>query len=357
MKKAIRYVLCFSIALTSLFGTSFISSERNSSPDNYVYAEKNQENIFSYEVSADKKYCVINGLVKDADPKLYSEMVIPSTVEGIPVKEISGSAFRNNGAIKKVVIPDGVTDIGYAAFAFCSSLSEVSVPDTVKKVSAESFHGTPWLASVQKENDFVVVGDGILISYTGEEEKPELPEDIKAIGREAFSGLKKIRSAVIPAGVRYIHEYAFTDCPELTEITMGPAVEELGDFAVWNCGLKKITLPKSIARIGIASIGFAGNSSGIAAVDKEFTITGYESTISEWYANKNQIKFEKYEDRYDINGDCSVNGYDVSDVKAMVFSDVNIDDVPVLAEGDLNGDGILDVFDLMRVKKKVLGSN
>ena len=363
-KNLITCVICSCLIFSS--AGSFSLCNEKSVTEGFIFAEsseKEEENIFDYTVSEDGRYCVINGIIDDTDPELYKVLEVPADIEGLPVRKISDNAFRHNAVIEKAVLPEGMDEIGYAAFAFCSSLSDLNIPSTVNKVSVESFHATPWLAAEKKAaGEFLMAGDNVLLSYTENDDEKvneitaKIPDGVRYIGREAFSDTKKTTCVCFPEGLSTVYEYAFADCSSVKKVKINSDIKEINDFAFWNCGLKEISLPKKIAKLGIGSLGFVKNGSGIAAVDKEFCITGYEFTIAQWYANKNSMEFIKYEDKYDVNGDCEVNGYDVSEVKAMVFSYEKIEDNPVLADGDMNNDGTLNVFDVLRTKRELLSS-
>src|SRR5690606_15484699 len=50
-------------------------------------------------------------------------VVIPDTLEGLPVTRIASQAFKNKNSLTSITIPDSVTRIGYQAFYGCSSLT------------------------------------------------------------------------------------------------------------------------------------------------------------------------------------------------------------------------------------------
>lgn len=105
------------------------------------------------------------------------------------VTEINRFAFARSG-LREIVIPEGVTDIRYAAFYHCDNLEKVTIPSTVTNIEQYAFSHTPWLRNFYEnsEEDFLIVGDGILLAYKGNEADVEIPEGVKVIASDAFSG-------------------------------------------------------------------------------------------------------------------------------------------------------------------------
>ena len=120
------------------------------------------------------------------------------------VTSIDKFAFARSG-LNSIAIPEGVTSIGYAAFYHCDSLSDVVIPDSVATIEENAFSHTPWLenwlaggenaentgmpgdeemtevSETSRADDFLIVGDGVLLAYRGSEKEPELPPEVKSI--------------------------------------------------------------------------------------------------------------------------------------------------------------------------------
>jgi len=69
--------------------------------------------------------------IGDADYEAAKIVVIPATIQGFPVREIGERAFFGSQVIS-VVIPEGVTRIGRAAFAGCMDLTSITLPSSLK---------------------------------------------------------------------------------------------------------------------------------------------------------------------------------------------------------------------------------
>ena len=130
---------------------------------------------------------------------------------------IGSSPFYLNKDIKEIVIGDGVTSIGDCAFLGCSSLTSIEIPDGVTSIGMSVFDSCSSLTSIEipvgvtSLKDFVFYGCSSLTSIT-------MPEGLTSIGGGAFQSCSSLTSIAIPAGVTSIGESAFKDCIKLNTI-------------------------------------------------------------------------------------------------------------------------------------------
>ena len=66
-------------------------------------------------------------------------VIIPDTINGLPVTSIGSYAFENKTTLTSMTIPSSVTNIGVAAFAFCNSLTNVTIPGSVASIGGLAF--------------------------------------------------------------------------------------------------------------------------------------------------------------------------------------------------------------------------
>ena len=76
----------------------------------------------------------------------YSSLTEVTIPEG--VTSIRAFAFRSCSSLTKATISEGVTSIGDSAFAYCSSLTEVTIPKSVTSIEFFAFYDCGALTTV-----------------------------------------------------------------------------------------------------------------------------------------------------------------------------------------------------------------
>lgn len=134
------------------------------------------------------------------------------------LKSIGACAFSNCD-IQKLVIPDGVEIIGYAAFARCQNLTEVRLPSTLKSIADRLFVECFSLESVDIPDGVERIGNA---SFLGCNIQHELiiPDSVGGIGDEAFHQALKNSRIVLPESIEYIGEDAFKQYKSNSEYTI-----------------------------------------------------------------------------------------------------------------------------------------
>ena len=132
------------------------------------------------------------------------DVVIPSSINGVPVTTIGEYAFRYNN-LTSVVIPDSVTTIGGGAFER-NYLTSIVIPNSVTTIGEYAFQSNN-LTSVVIPNGVTTIGnwafaDNNLTSVT-------IPNSVTSIGSSAFK-YNNLTSVVIPDSVTTIGNYAFS---------------------------------------------------------------------------------------------------------------------------------------------------
>ena len=176
----------------------------------------------------------------------YTTYYIPESLKSVTITggNILYGAFYNCTSLTSVTIPDSVTSIGDYAFYRCSSLTSATIPDSVTSISAGAFSGCSSLKSVYITD----IEAWLNISFSDYASTPCY------YGADLYLNGEKLTELVIPDTVKSVKNYAFYDCTALTSVTIPDSVTSIGDYAFYNCyALTSITLPNSVASIGEAA--------------------------------------------------------------------------------------------------------
>lgn len=176
--------------------------------------------------------------------KVKGEFTIPTNIESIAPYALSG-----NTDITSVKIPDGVTSVGEGAFYNCTNLKSVTVSSQVSYIGAFAFEGTSFLKSNTKE--LLVLGNGILVKYSGTSKTVSVPDTVKQIAAGAFYGNIVITSVTLPASLSGIGMRSFSGCTALKSINLPENLILLDKEAFSGCtSLESVKIPASVKVLG-----------------------------------------------------------------------------------------------------------
>ena len=154
---------------------------------------------------------------------------------------INAYAFYNFSSLTSVTIGDSVTSIGYEAFYSCDSLTSVTIGDSVTSIGASAFYKCYSLTSVTIPNSVTSIGDSAFYSCDSLT-SVTIPDSVTSIRRYVFYNCTSLTSVTIPNSVTSIGSYAFYNCDRLTSVTIGNSVTSIGSSAFYNCDrLMRIT--------------------------------------------------------------------------------------------------------------------
>ena len=170
-----------------------------------------------------------------------TNVVIASTYNGVPVREINEYAFLDGNKLTNIVIPDSVQTIGRFAFSGCSSLTKLLIPNSVTEMGENTLLNCSNLTELtlpfigakidQEENSHI----GYFFDCDSESHQTNVPTSLKkvTITKSTFIG-----------------DYAFRYCTSLTEIVIPRTVTHIGFGAFYTCdALTSIFIPNSVVMI------------------------------------------------------------------------------------------------------------
>lgn len=134
-------------------------------------------------------------LIKYPENKINTVYTIPDSVNSI-----KAYAFSNSERLTNIIIPNSVTNIGYAAFVNCTGLLEIILPDNLNYISDYTFQNCVNLTNMM------------------------IPNGVTTIGYAAFNNCTGMTSIVVSDSVTFIDDYAFNNCIGLTSMTIPASV-------------------------------------------------------------------------------------------------------------------------------------
>ena len=190
--------------------------------------------------------------LSDAATYVKSNKKVKSIIIGsnAGVTSISEAAFMDCTSLTSITIPDSVTSIGDAAFYSCTSLTSITIPDSVTRIGGGIFYGCTSLTSITIPSGVTSIGGGTFQGCTSLT-SITIPNGVTSIGMNAFNGCTSLTSITIPNSVTRIDGAAFMDCTSLTSITIPNGVTSIGMNAFNGCtSLTSITIPNGVTSIG-----------------------------------------------------------------------------------------------------------
>ena len=212
MRKLFFLFVAF-VATTSLWAHDF-------EVDGIYYFGREGEAIVTFKGSTASDYI----------DEYSGNVTIPATVtyNGTTyiVTQIQWAAFSDCSSLTSITIPNSVTSIGRGAFCDCSSLTSVTLGDGVTSIEDGAFSGCDSLTKTNYTGD---IAGWCNIKFDGGDANPMY------YSHNFYINDQEIKDLVIPNTVGSIYNYAFCWCSSLTSITIPESVTSIGKRAFLGC--------------------------------------------------------------------------------------------------------------------------
>ena len=228
----------------------------------YMITETGEEAFWMIHVAVSDEFAYVDNsdgtcTITGRGGHMESELVIPSTIQGLTVTQIGDGAFRDCTDITSVTLPESVTIINGWAFEGCSNLMSIVIPENVNEIGDGAFRACSALEGITIPDGVTRIGWATFEGCTGLT-GVVLPENVTEIGDGAFRGCSNLSSVTIPDSVTLIQGWAFERCTGLSDIYYGGTIEqwnaveknvewdkETGDYVV-HCADGDVTKPQLV---------------------------------------------------------------------------------------------------------------
>ena len=146
---------------------------------------------FSYHYSSRHKGIIIDSFVNDRYTDVL-DLIIPSFIDGKPVKVIGERCFSDAPYIERVYLPDTIEEIGDCAFWECDNLKQVVLPNTIQYIGSSVFSGSSIECMI-------------------------LPEGIEEMPTNLFYGCRKIEVIILPESLEILTS-SFEYCDSIDKV-------------------------------------------------------------------------------------------------------------------------------------------
>ena len=251
------------------------------------------------------------------------------------VRAIGDEAFAGCSGLYHLQIPNGVRYIGAYAFEGCD-VEEVIIPRSVEYIYSSPFRacdrlysiiveeGNPVFDSRDNCNAIIRTADNEFISGC---DKTIIPNSVTSIGDEAFAYCYYLTTVTIPNSVISIGYYAFNECNRLTNL---------------YCYAKEI--PQ------ITPGTFGNNSRIFSKATLHVPVVSLDAYKAAWvWAN-----FKNIVGIGDASGDGTADASDIIEMLNYIMG--NPSEVFDERAADLNGDGIVNAADIVKLVNLLMGN-
>lgn len=194
--------------------------------------------LFTYTVQNNS--VTITGL--NPNNQFSGNLSIPNKIKGKLVTSIGDRAFYSCTSLTNITIPDSVKYIGKQVFYGCTGLTSITIPNGVTSIGLDAFHGCTGLTSVTIPNSVTNIGKDAFYNTAWYNNQPD---GLVYAGKVAYKykgTMPSNTSIVLNEGTLGIAGSAFKSCTGLTSVTIPNGVTSIGPQVFFRCsGLTSIT--------------------------------------------------------------------------------------------------------------------
>ena len=232
-------------------------------------------NGLCYDLNSDTKTAA---LLPWTDEEYSGDIIIPEKVKGNDGVEYIVTTFADNcfawcSGMTSITIPSSVKSLGDYCFLYCSGLTSITIPSSVKSLGDYCFASCWRLTSITIPSSVTSLSAKCFASCLSLT-SINIPSSVTSLGDKCFNGCSSLTSINIPSSVKSLGNECFVGCRNLTSITIPSSVKSLGESCFWGCsGLTSIAIPSSVTSLGKNC--FSG-CSGLTSIDLPSSVTSLD---------------------------------------------------------------------------------
>lgn len=169
--------------------------------------------------------------------------------EALGMNAISEIDFDIKGNLKRVIIGDGVTNVGDYALFCLPAATQITLPESMTSIGrygialCSKLNGISLPRAVTAIGDFGLAGN----SFTA----VSLPDGLQTLGRGAFDACASLSGMTLPAAITAVPDKCFNDCTKLLTVDYKGEVTAIGERAFEGCkSLTKAPIPATVTALG-----------------------------------------------------------------------------------------------------------
>ncbi len=246
-KRAAAFILVLSLLWMVLFASPRMQYELYAEAEAAAAAEQGEftDGTLTYRQLEGLSSLAVTGTAKD----ISGAFSVPSLYNDMSVTAIDDSAFAGCTGLTEISLPDTVQNIGEEAFYGCSALDVINVENTLRAVGRNAFGNTAW-SEHHASDSMLILDDVVLISAAPTTTELVLPETVRVIADGACENNTSLTSVRLTGTTGYIGKYSFSGCSALTTVIMPSGVKAVGDYAFSDSGITSAVLPATVLSVG-----------------------------------------------------------------------------------------------------------
>ena len=204
---------------------------------------------------------------------------MPNSVDVLGV-----SAFSGCESLQNVTLSESLKRLSDNLFSGCSSITSINLPNNLTAIGANAFLGCNSLQKIKQPNSITSIGNNAFANCSSIA-SINIPSSLKSIGIDAFSGCEKLQKVVVSdltawCGISFegydgnnnplsiAHHLYREDGTEITDLVIPEGVESISDYAFrGGSSLTSVMVPASLKKIGNSAFSECSSLSKVTISD------------------------------------------------------------------------------------------